>query len=44
MKEVVHLGQVVTDSVKAKAPTGMAKKRTIRIMIILSENFFLFIG
>jgi hypothetical protein len=44
MKELVHLGQVVTDSVKAKAPTGIVKKRTIRIMIILSENFFLFIG
>ena len=37
-----HLGQFVTDSVKARAQTGMAKNRTMRIIIILSENFFLF--
>jgi hypothetical protein len=38
----VHLGQIVTDSVKAKAPTGIAKNKTIKMMMILSENFFLF--
>jgi hypothetical protein len=38
----VHLGQIVTDSVKAKAPTGIAKNKTIKRIMILSENFFLF--
>ena len=38
----MHLGQVVTDSVKAKAPTGIAKNKTIKRIMILSENFFLF--
>ena len=42
MNEVEHFGQVVTDSVKAKAQTGMAKNKKIRMMIIRSENFFLF--
>jgi hypothetical protein len=44
MKELEHLGQIVTDSVKAKAPTGIAKKRTIKTIMMLSENFFLFMG
>jgi hypothetical protein len=32
----------VTESVKARAQTGMAKNSTMRIMIIRSENLFLF--
>jgi hypothetical protein len=38
----VHLGQLVTDSVKAKAPTGIAKNKTINRIMTLSESFFLF--
>jgi hypothetical protein len=34
----------VTESVKARAQTGMAKNRKMRIMIIRSENFFLFMA
>ncbi len=35
---------MVTDSVKAMAQTGMAKNRKMRIMMIRSENFFLFMA
>jgi hypothetical protein len=42
-KEVEHLGQIVTESDSANAQTGIAKNRTIRIMMIRSEYFFLFI-
>ncbi len=42
-KEVEFLGQIVTESDNANAQTGIAKNRTIRIMMIRSENFFLFI-
>ena len=42
-KAVEHLGQTVTESDNANAQTGIAKNRTIRIMMIRSENFFLFI-
>jgi hypothetical protein len=41
-KEVEHLGQIVTESDNANAQTGIAKNRTIRIIMIRSENFFLF--
>jgi threonine synthase len=42
-KEVEHLGQIVTGSNSTKAQTGIAKNRTIRIITIFWENFFLFI-
>jgi len=42
-KEVEHLGQIVTESDSANAKTGIAKNRTIRIIMILSGNLLLFI-
>ncbi len=40
MKEVAHLGQEYTWSIKAKLQSGMEKKRMINAITIQSDNLF----